>query len=115
MPPQKRSAAAEATTSTVKRKKVSIGETSVIEEPDSSETRTSARLKRSSTRTLMYHSQTAETPATKTANAEGRKSRSAAVTESATTGGGRPPTPTTRPREEQQSLGQPVGRPERSA
>ena len=116
MPPQKRSAAAGATTSTVKRKRVSIGETSVIGEPDTSETHTSARPTRSSTRTPMYHSKVAETPpATKTTNAEVRKSRSAAVTESAAKDRARPAKTTTTPSEEKQSLGKPVGRPKKSA
>jgi hypothetical protein len=63
----------------------------------------------------MYHSKTAETPATKTANAEVRKSRSAAVAESAAKGRGRPPKTTTTPSEEKESLGKPVGRPQKSA
>jgi len=121
MPPKKRPAAAGATTLTAKRKRVSIGGTSVIGEPETAATHASGRPKRSSIGEPNYSSKTAKNSATRTARSEVGKSTSMTATKAAQ-GLGRSPKNTTTSNGETQSPatptkspGKPVGRPRKSA
>jgi hypothetical protein len=112
MPPKKRPATAGATTPTAKRKRVSIGGTSVVGETDIAATHASGRPKRSSIGEPNYSSTTAKTSATKTAGSEVGKST---ATKAAAPGLGRSRKNTTTSNGETQSPGKPVGRPRKSA
>lgn len=108
MPPKKRPASAAATTSTSKRKKVSIGATSVMGELDTAEIHASGRPKRSSIGEPTYNPTAAKKSAIKTATA--------------TRGRGRPRKDAAAPNGEQQASATPtqppgksVGRPKKSA
>lgn len=115
MPLKKRPAAAGATTPTAKRKRVSIGGTSVIGEPETAATHASGRPKRSSIGEPNYSSKTAKNSATKTATSGVGKSTSTTATKAAAQGLGRSQKNTNTSSGETQSPGKPVGRPRKSA
>jgi hypothetical protein len=122
MPPKKRPAAAGATTSAAKRKKVSIGGTSVMGEPDTSESHASGRPKRSSVGEPTYSSTAAKKSRTETAKSNVTQSPSKATAAPAKRGRGRPRKDATSQIQEggdlatpTKSPSKPVGRPKKSA
>ena len=122
MPPKKRPAATGATTNAAKRKKVSIGGTSIMGEPDTAETHASGRPKRLSTGEPTYNGAATKSNSTKTAKSEATESPKKAASATATRGRGRPRKDSTAQTEDGQtpatptrSPGKPVGRPKKSA
>jgi predicted RNA-binding protein with PUA-like domain len=119
MPPRKRPAATDATVSPAKRKKV---RTSIIGEPDASETHTSGRPKRSSIGEPTLSATATKSTATNKAKPEAKRSTTKAQGTTAARGRGRPRKDATAPTEEQQapetpgtSPSKPVSRPKKSA
>lgn len=122
MPSKKRPAATGATVSSAKRKKVSIGGTSSIGEPDTSETQASGRPKRSSIGEHIYNTTASKTANANKAKPEAKRSTTNAQSTTAARGRGTPLKDATAPTEERQAPetpgtppSKPVGRPKKSA
>jgi hypothetical protein len=122
MPPKKRPAATDATVPSAKRKKVDVGGSSIVGEPDTSETHASRRPKRSSIGEPTHSATATKTTAANKANPEAKRSTTKAQGTTAARGRGRSRKDATAPTEEQQapetpgtSPSKPVSRPKKSA
>jgi hypothetical protein len=122
MPPKKRPAATDATVSSAKRKKVSLGGTSTMGEPDTSQTHASGRLKRSSIGEPTHSAAATKTTTTNKAKPEAKRSTAEAQSTVDARGRSRPRKDAAAPTEEQQapetpgtSPSKPVSRPKKSA
>ena len=122
MPPKKRPAATDATVSSAKRKKVGVGGTSIVGEPDTSKTHASRRPKRSSIGEPTHSATATKTTAANKAKPEAKRSTTKAQDTTAARGRGRSRKDTTAPTEEQQapetpgtSPSKPVSRPKKLA
>jgi hypothetical protein len=123
MPPKKRPAAAGAATSAAKRKKASIGRTSITGEPDTPESHASGRPKRSSVGEPTYNATAAKKLRTEAANSGATSPSSMATAATAKRGRGRPRKDAASKIEEGEGLAatptkspsRPVGKPRKSA
>src|SRR3954467_1996745 len=103
MPPKKRPAATGATVSSAKRKKVSKGGTSILGEPDTSDTHASGRPKRSSTGERTYNTTATKTSPANKAKSEAKKSTTKAQDTTTASGRGKPRKDAKTPIDEQQA------------